>query len=110
MRMNAIPLSAGMAEKNFLNAPNPPAEAPIPTIGNGVADVDGSGKGCSAGGCCTSSVTSGGERFLLCAATAVSFTCSHWLREMPNLCQAITSDVIFIQERNMNSAEFHVTA
>ena len=29
----AIPLSDGIAEKNFLNAFSPPAEATIPTIG-----------------------------------------------------------------------------
>src|SRR5262245_23290539 len=34
MRMNATPVSAGIAEKSFLNASSPPAEAPMPTIGN----------------------------------------------------------------------------
>jgi hypothetical protein len=29
-----MPLSAGMAVKNLSNASSPPAEAPIPTIGN----------------------------------------------------------------------------
>ena len=31
-----MPLSAGMALKNFLKASSPPAEAPMPTIGNAV--------------------------------------------------------------------------
>jgi len=31
--MNAMPLSAGIALKNFVNASSPPAEAPIPTTG-----------------------------------------------------------------------------
>ena len=32
---NAIPLSAGMCEKNFWKASRPPADAPIPTTGAG---------------------------------------------------------------------------
>lgn len=49
--MNAIPLSEAMAEKNFWNAPNPPAEAPMPTTGNGNVCLSGSAAGsASAGG------------------------------------------------------------
>src|SRR5262245_16158095 len=33
MRTKAMPLSAGMAVKNFLKASSPPAEAPMPTTG-----------------------------------------------------------------------------
>jgi hypothetical protein len=33
IRTKAIPLSEGIAEKNFLNASNPPAEATSPTMG-----------------------------------------------------------------------------
>jgi hypothetical protein len=35
------PVSVGMAEKKASNAANPPADAPIPTMGN-PADGDGS--------------------------------------------------------------------
>ena len=34
MRTKAIPLSAGMAAKNFLKASSPPAEATIPATGS----------------------------------------------------------------------------
>src|SRR5437870_3990844 len=35
MRMNAIPVFAGIALRSSVNASRPPAEAPIPTMGNG---------------------------------------------------------------------------
>ena len=38
---NAIPLLRGTLVKNCSNASNPPADAPIPTIGNWTAEVSG---------------------------------------------------------------------
>src|SRR5947207_3122606 len=35
-RLPSVPLPAGIAPKNFLNASSPPAEAPIPTTGQAV--------------------------------------------------------------------------
>src|SRR2546423_6183208 len=35
MRMNAIPVFAGSALRSCVNASSPPAEAPMPTMGNG---------------------------------------------------------------------------
>src|SRR5689334_8544818 len=43
-RMKAIPVSGGICTKNCSNASRPPAEAPIPTTGNGGLCPSGGGE------------------------------------------------------------------
>src|SRR5579872_4270639 len=65
IRTKAIPLSAGMWAKNFLNASSPPAEAAMPTTGNSAATDGGSGGDWGGGG---TEAEDGGDFFLAAMA------------------------------------------